>query len=69
VYTDGGTAPNSGPASAGALLVFADREVEIFMAIGHGPNNRGELWVFGMSARLLKQQPGDCAVRVSIFWT
>ena len=62
VYTDGEAAPNPGPAGAGASLIFADREVEMVAAIGHGTNNRSELWAVGMSARLLEQQAGDCAV-------
>jgi len=62
VYTDGGAAPNPGPAGAGALLIYADREVEMVAAIGHGTNNRGELWAVGMAARLLELQTGDTAV-------
>ena len=61
VYTDGGAAPNPGPAGAGALLIYADREVEMVAAIGHGTNNRGELWAVGMAARLLELRTGDTA--------
>ena len=58
IYTDGGAAPNPGPAGAGILIQQGAREVEIVVALGEGTNNTGELWAIGACCTWLPTQPG-----------
>jgi ribonuclease HI/exonuclease III len=66
IYTDGGAAPNPGPAGAGILIQKGSREVEIVVALGEGTNNIGELWAIGAScAWLTNQQDTSAAYFIS----
>ena len=48
IWTDGGAAPNPGPAGAGALVILPDgRRFEHSFFLGHSTNNEGELWALG----------------------
>ena len=65
LYSDGGAKPNPGPCGAG-LVASLDSEwvVSLSAGLGHGSNNLGEVFAFGMALdvgllRAAEEAPGQ----------
>ena len=61
IYTDGACKGNPGPGGWGALLLYGDRERELFGGESHTTNNRMELTAV---IRALESLTRDCAVEI-----